>query len=610
MHRDISPQNILISFDGSVKLVDFGIAKAADQASMTKSGAIKGKFAYMSPEQAGGKNLDHRSDIFAIGLVLYELLTGVRPLKRDSELATLQAALECEIEPPSQVAEVPSELDDVVMRALAKNPDDRYENARLFQMALEEYLVSQRMVATSVQISELMTTLFADRLAEEAKLGHPEPAESLEFPAAPPAAPSAPPPPSEARTNAAALSWEAPPGEDRPSSRSGARSLSKGSYNRGEATQMESAAVPDVPAWDAPSSVEPARRRTGETRLAPSDERKSNPGTPPRTTTNPGLRRAMSQPQIPAARRNTRPPDDELDDERTTAEEVEPRRPGNSAVRRRGSLEAAPAVDPLDERGMPEPPAGRAPTPARRRTGQVPAASAPRKTASRVDVPARRPIVEDEPSEVSATPSEPIVAKTKPLPVGLIAKVSVAVIALAVIGLFHQQILAVLNSRAADSVSVQVTSNLPVTLSVRHAPGESNLSAREEMLDSSLAAIVTGHAHPGDTLVLENRKIGAYAELPVPAGKKPSEAVRLTYEFKKGEFTPKFIPSRTDGLTLWLGEQQIAEVEPGLSVEFVEGQHFFTVKGSALKVDVPLKVTVKAGKRVDAPLDLTAYLAQ
>ncbi len=175
VHRDISPQNILISFDGSVKLVDFGIAKAADQASMTKSGAIKGKFAYMAPEQAGGKPLDARTDLFALGLVLYELLTGVRPLKRDSELATLQAALECAIDPPSVVAEVPGELDDVVMRALAKAPDDRYRDASMFQMALEEFLISQRLVATSVQISELMETLFAERRAEEARLGAPNP---------------------------------------------------------------------------------------------------------------------------------------------------------------------------------------------------------------------------------------------------------------------------------------------------------------------------------------------------------------------------------------------------------------------------------------------------
>ncbi|MBX7113726.1 MAG: protein kinase [Myxococcaceae bacterium] len=175
VHRDISPQNILISFDGSVKLVDFGIAKAADQRSVTKLGAIKGKFAYMAPEQAAGKSLDARTDIFAIGLVLYELLTGVRPLKRDNDLGTLQAALECAIEPPSVVAEVPSSLDDVVMNALAKKPDQRYRDARQFQMAIEEYLIGQRMVATSVQISELMDVLFAERRQEEAKLGAPNP---------------------------------------------------------------------------------------------------------------------------------------------------------------------------------------------------------------------------------------------------------------------------------------------------------------------------------------------------------------------------------------------------------------------------------------------------
>ena len=175
VHRDISPQNILISFDGSVKLVDFGIAKAADQISSTKSGAIKGKFAYMSPEQASGKPLDGRSDIFALGLVLYELLTGVRPIKRDSELATLQAAMDCKIDAPSEVAEVPSELDEVVMRALRKDVDERYRDAREFQMALEEFLIAQRLVATSAQVSELMETLFADRRAEELRLGGPNP---------------------------------------------------------------------------------------------------------------------------------------------------------------------------------------------------------------------------------------------------------------------------------------------------------------------------------------------------------------------------------------------------------------------------------------------------
>ncbi|MGA9521175.1 MAG: serine/threonine-protein kinase, partial [Myxococcaceae bacterium] len=211
VHRDVSPQNILISFDGSVKLVDFGIAKAADAQSMTKSGAIKGKFAYMSPEQAGGRVVDQRSDIFSIGLVLYELLTGVRPLKRDTELATLQAALECKIEPPSKVADVPPELDAVVMGALARAADDRYRDARTFQMALEEFLVSHRWVATSVQVSELMSTLFHERLEEEATLGYPAPVsdESGSGMAPPPLPP--PPPREGTSTQAVEMNWDAPP---------------------------------------------------------------------------------------------------------------------------------------------------------------------------------------------------------------------------------------------------------------------------------------------------------------------------------------------------------------------------------------------------------------
>ncbi len=179
VHRDISPQNIIISFDGSVKLVDFGIAKAADSASNTKSGAIKGKFAYMAPEQAAGRALDARTDLFALGLVLYELLTGVRPLKRDAELATLQAALESQIEAPSLVADVPPEVDAVVMKALAKSPDERYRDARQMHLAIEAHLVQEAQIASSVQVSQLMEQLFADRLAEEARTGAINPTNSV-----------------------------------------------------------------------------------------------------------------------------------------------------------------------------------------------------------------------------------------------------------------------------------------------------------------------------------------------------------------------------------------------------------------------------------------------
>jgi serine/threonine protein kinase len=285
VHRDISPQNILVSFDGTVKLVDFGIAKAADQVSNTKSGAIKGKFAYMAPEQAAGRPLDGRTDIFALGLVLYELLTGVRPLKRDSEIATLQAAMECAIEPPSHVAEVPPELDDVVMRAVAKSPDERYRDARQFQMALEQALVQEGTIATSVQVSELMETLFADRRAEEARLGAPNP--MTESSTSNPAAAPQPEPKPEARPR------PAPRSDD----------------DSGETLAPD---PQQVGGFELPSgTVVPSRRYATSTGRAPSrsDARgvdtRRRPSPVPTAHTAPELPRDLADADSPARRRNT-----------------------------------------------------------------------------------------------------------------------------------------------------------------------------------------------------------------------------------------------------------------------------------------------------------------
>ncbi|HLL55987.1 MAG TPA: serine/threonine-protein kinase [Myxococcaceae bacterium] len=166
VHRDISPSNILISREGAVKLVDFGIAKAADSVSVTQPGMVMGKFAYMSPEQAAGGELDHRSDLFSLGLVLYELLTGVRPFKRDSDIATLRAATECRIRPPSRVADVDPDLDAVVMKALRRDRDLRYANAREFQLAIERLLMDKQWFASTVHLSEQMNRLFPVTTAE------------------------------------------------------------------------------------------------------------------------------------------------------------------------------------------------------------------------------------------------------------------------------------------------------------------------------------------------------------------------------------------------------------------------------------------------------------
>jgi serine/threonine protein kinase len=163
VHRDVSPQNVIVSFDGNIKVVDFGIARATNQSSNTRAGMIKGKYAYMSPEQATGKALDQRSDLFATGLILYELVTGVRPFKRDSDMLTLKAAVDCHIEPPSRVADVPAALDPIVMRAVERLADDRYADARVFQLAIEGFLLEQKWSASTVHVSDYMKKLFADR---------------------------------------------------------------------------------------------------------------------------------------------------------------------------------------------------------------------------------------------------------------------------------------------------------------------------------------------------------------------------------------------------------------------------------------------------------------
>jgi serine/threonine protein kinase len=165
VHRDISPQNILVSFAGGVKVVDFGIAKASTQLAQTRAGVLKGKYAYMSPEQVKGAKIDHRSDIFALGLVMYEMLTGARAFERDTSLKTLKAIVqEKPLNPRELNPDIPMEVVKLMSRALETNPEKRYKTAQEMQLAIEDYLEASPKKSNNVRISRYMYDLFDDEL--------------------------------------------------------------------------------------------------------------------------------------------------------------------------------------------------------------------------------------------------------------------------------------------------------------------------------------------------------------------------------------------------------------------------------------------------------------
>ncbi len=140
VHRDVTPQNLMVTRAGLVKVLDFGIAKATARTRGTEVGTLKGKYPYMSPEQVRAEPLDARSDLFSLGAVLYELVTGKSPFERPSELEVLNAVNECRVPPPSRVAPLPPEVDRFVLRALAREPADRFQSAAEMERAACELL--------------------------------------------------------------------------------------------------------------------------------------------------------------------------------------------------------------------------------------------------------------------------------------------------------------------------------------------------------------------------------------------------------------------------------------------------------------------------------------
>jgi eukaryotic-like serine/threonine-protein kinase len=170
VHRDISPPNILVSKRGEVKLVDFGLAKATSQLESTDPGVVKGKFSYLSPEAASGKEVDRRADIFAVGILLYEMLTGKRLFYGETDYQTVELVRQAKVPNISQQnPEVTPELEQVVRKALARDLNQRYQTAGDLQDALAQYLFSQRLKVTSRDIEQLVQGCLREKQRSQPK---------------------------------------------------------------------------------------------------------------------------------------------------------------------------------------------------------------------------------------------------------------------------------------------------------------------------------------------------------------------------------------------------------------------------------------------------------
>ena len=170
VHRDISPHNAMVSFNGEVKLMDFGIAKAAQRSTKTMAGTVKGKVAYMSPEQARGKPLDGRSDLYAVGIMMWEMLTGKRLFLGDSDFETLTNVLKMEAPAPSTInPDVPPKLDLIILKALAKDRDERHENVEVFARDLTRWYYSAVSDYDAAALKPFLHKLFADDIANNRK---------------------------------------------------------------------------------------------------------------------------------------------------------------------------------------------------------------------------------------------------------------------------------------------------------------------------------------------------------------------------------------------------------------------------------------------------------
>ncbi|MCK5800616.1 MAG: serine/threonine protein kinase, partial [Deltaproteobacteria bacterium] len=164
VHRDVSPPNILLSRNGEVKLVDFGLAKAASQVEQTDPGVVKGKFSYLSPEAASGQTVDFRSDLFAVGIILFEVLTGRRLFLGETDYQTVELVRKANVPSLATInPQIPPELDQIVHKSLARDANQRYQHAYEFQDALAQFLFARGTKVTSRDIATLVRRVNAER---------------------------------------------------------------------------------------------------------------------------------------------------------------------------------------------------------------------------------------------------------------------------------------------------------------------------------------------------------------------------------------------------------------------------------------------------------------
>lgn len=183
IHRDVSPTNVFVTYEGAVKVLDFGIAKATSNQRHTAHSRIKGKVAYMSPEQCAGAPLDARSDVFALGAVLYEMSTGRRPFEGDNEFAVMNAIVNRDVPSPAELRDgYPESLAEIVLRALARDPEDRFASADEMRGALEQVASECGLASSPAALGELIGSRVPIEAEDEDGAASPTPVQEVADP--------------------------------------------------------------------------------------------------------------------------------------------------------------------------------------------------------------------------------------------------------------------------------------------------------------------------------------------------------------------------------------------------------------------------------------------